>query len=92
MPAVLTLAALLLQAGQPAQRVDPLHQRMQRFCRSRPACLAKQQRGVRGFLDIITRKRLPRPVIQRCLDKASRRSLTDWSAAEACLRRASGRR
>ena len=88
---VLTVAALLLQAA-PAQRVDPLYQRMQRFCRSRPACVARQQRSVRAFLDIITRSRVPQPVVQRCLSRAGKRGLTDWSAAEACLRRAGSRR
>ena len=80
------LAALMLQA-QPAPRVDPLYQRMQQYCRSRAACVAKQQASVRAFLDTITRERLPQPVIQRCRDKASKRRLTDWSSAEACLKR-----
>jgi hypothetical protein len=87
-----SLLALMVQTAAPAAQRDPLTQRMHQYCRSKPRCVARQQQSVRAFLDMITRQRLPQPVIQRCLAKAAKGRLTDWSAAESCLKRAISQR
>ena len=81
--------SMLAQAAAP---VDPLSQRMAAFCRSKPACIAKQKQGVRDFLDIITRQRPPQVTVQRCLARTTKKRTTDWAKAARCLRSATPRR
>ena len=84
------LAFLLIMMVQSPMRADPLSQRIYQFCNSKPACVAKQRQGVRQFLDIMTRKYVPRPKVQACLDKSTRKKVTDWDKAAACMRRVTG--
>ena len=80
--------SMLAQAAVP---VDPLSQRMAVFCRSKPACMAKQKQGVRDFLDIITRQRPPQATVQRCLARTTKARTTNWAKAASCLRAATKR-
>ena len=87
------MLALLLFLVQ-TQNIDPLSQRMVIFCKGNAACVARQKEGVREFLDILTRQRPPQASVQKCLARSSKKKVTDWSKAAACLRSAakSGRR
>ena len=77
--------SLTTQAAAP---LDPLSQRMVEFCRSKPACIAKQKQGVRDFLDIITSQRPPQIIVQHCLARTTKARTTDWAKAARCLGRA----
>ena len=84
------LAFLLLLMAQSPLRADPLSLRIYQFCNSKPACVSKQRQGVRQFLDIMTHKYVPRARVQQCLDKSTKKKITDWDKAAACMRRVTG--
>lgn len=80
---MLIVALTMMVQAVPA--VDPLSQKVHQFCRARPACVAGQFRGVRRFLNVISLNKPPRPVTQRCLDRATRKGITNWSKAASCM-------
>ncbi|HLL60044.1 MAG TPA: hypothetical protein VK391_09180 [Allosphingosinicella sp.] len=86
------LAFLLMLMVQSPMRADPLTLRIYEFCKSKPNCVAKQRQGVRQFLDIMTRQYVPRPKVEACLDKSTKKKVTDWEKASACMRRMTGRK
>ena len=87
------LSVLVLFLVQQPARIDPLTQRMQQLCKAKPACVARQKEGVRIFLDTMTRGFVPQAQVKACLDRSTRRNLTDWSKAADCVkRRTAGKR
>jgi hypothetical protein len=86
------LAFLLMMMVQAPMRADPLTLRIYEFCNSRPNCVAKQRQGVRQFLDVMTRQYVHRAKVQGCLNKSTKKKVTDWDKAAACMRRATGRK
>ena len=84
------LAFLLMLTMQAPMRADPLSARIYQFCGSKPVCVSKQRQGVRQFLDIMTRRHVPRARVQQCLAKSTKKKVTDWDKAAACMRRITG--
>lgn len=83
------VTAILLAASAPtavARDIDL-------FCKSEPACVARQRQSLRYFLNLSVVFDAPRPKVERCMLEGKVGRAVDWAKAEACLRRWSkGRR
>ncbi len=77
------LVFLAMLQAQPA--LDPLSKRMHLLCRGRPQCVAEQREGVKTFLNTLTRFKAPPHETQKCLDRSTKKGLTDWKKAASCL-------
>ena len=79
------LIALLLLAADSPPRLDAISIRMDRLCRSRSNCLAKQRRAMREFYRTLSVVPSPGDASETCLSRSTDRWLTNWVKAEDCL-------
>lgn len=79
------LVALLLAASDAPPRLDPISIRMERLCRSRANCVAKQRRAMREFYRRLSVVPSPASASETCLTRSTSKWLTNWVKADDCL-------
>jgi hypothetical protein len=83
------LVFLALLAAEPDPKFAQLRASIAKYCKGEKACIKRQSDSVRHFMGLMVLSDHPRGSEEACMRSATKGKLTNWTAAETCLRKRS---